>query len=98
MLTEKNTFANLRFGFLFTLGDPLAPSLAKDQTFSGFFFGNLPLQCYLSRIFNHFLFFYMKSWTLAYIVYNRKVLECCHVYSLLGKFFSEIKRYLFSQN
>ena len=42
MLTEKNTFPNLRFGFLFTLGDP-PPGLAKDHTFSGFFSsGNLP--------------------------------------------------------
>ena len=44
MLTEKkNKFANLRFGFLFTLGDP-PPGLAKDHTFSGFFLAYSPNQ------------------------------------------------------
>ena len=39
---KKNTFANLRFGFFYPRRPP-PPGLAKDHTFSGFFFGNLPL-------------------------------------------------------
>ena len=44
MLTEKNAFANLRFGFLFTLGDPPSPWFGKRPHFFRFFFGPLLLQ------------------------------------------------------
>ena len=39
---KKNTFPNLRFGFLFTLGDP-PPWFGKRPHFFRIFFGILPL-------------------------------------------------------